>query len=80
MSVFFDDRYCEEEQAEGISDTERANFRNYFKPKTLLGTIETKSESTQTKADFEALFGDPISSDNQQEHEGLSAAEIAEKN
>lgn len=79
MCTFYDgDRGCNEEQAEEVSDTEKANFCDYFKPKVLTKNPLVTSKSEQAKADFAALFGGEIPEKNQDDN-SLSATELAEK-
>jgi hypothetical protein len=86
MCLYYVSGRCEEDRAEHISNTERANFCDYFKPSnTAFETID-KQKSDKAKAQLAELFGDPIvapiveqiagqaSSD-----ESLSPAELAEK-
>jgi hypothetical protein len=59
MCTFYDgDRGCNEEQAEEVSDTEKANFCDYFKPKVLTKNPFVTSKSEHPTADFAALLGD----------------------
>jgi hypothetical protein len=79
MCIFYDgNKGCNEDQAEDVSDMERANFCDYFKPQILSKNLVVKSKSEQAKADFAALFGDEIPEQNQ-EDKLLSPAELAEK-
>ncbi|MCF2947918.1 hypothetical protein L0668_07360 [Paraglaciecola aquimarina] len=80
MCEFFDlnKNRCDEERAEHISDPERANFCDYFKP-TLLKTVNLKRyKSDAAKAKLAELFGDPIPA-KKIENTSLSPAELAEK-
>ncbi|MGJ8680053.1 hypothetical protein [Paraglaciecola sp.] len=79
MCSFYSDKSgCDEERAEHISDTERANFCDYFKPssKTASSNINQKSEAA--KAKLAELFGDPIPKKTEDDS-SLSPAELAEK-
>lgn len=79
MCVFYDNRgRCDEERAEDVSDYERANFCDYFKPKYNAFYVSTEDKSAAAKAKFAELFGDPIPEDIQ-EDESLTPAERAEK-
>ena len=92
MCVFYDSKSrgsCNEERAEFPSDTERANFCDYFKPSTLAYSAISQQKSAAALADFAALFGDieetPDTTTTQQktmpapETKKLSPAEIAEQ-
>ena len=73
---------CEEERAEHISNTERANFCDYFKPSNAAFKTIDKQKSDKAKAQLAELFGDPIVEpiDGQaSSDENLSPAELAEK-
>jgi hypothetical protein len=79
MCVFYDGRGgCDEERAEDVSDTERANFCDYFKPSTSAFKKTDKEKSTAAKAKFAELFGDPLPS-NEPIDDSLTSAELAEK-
>lgn len=69
---------CEEDRAEHISDTERANFCDYFKPTQNAFSSAGQDKSAQAKAKLAELFGDPIP-ENNSEDTSLSPAELAEK-
>ncbi|MEP1447377.1 MAG: hypothetical protein ABJK37_14835 [Paraglaciecola sp.] len=78
MCVYFVNQRCQEERAEHISDTEKANFCDYFKPsnKTKIGV--DKQKAAQAKANLAALFGDDLIEAKQQD-ESLSPSELADK-
>jgi hypothetical protein len=79
MCVFYDGaRGCNEEQAEDVSDIERANFCDYFKPKPDTFTPPVKNKSTAAKAKLAELFGDPLP-EQDTSNQGLTPAELAEK-
>lgn len=90
MCVFYDNKSrgsCNEERAECPSNTERANFCDYFKPSSHAFIAITQQKSAAAKADFAALFGDiedtPDSTETlttpTSETKKLSPAEIAEQ-
>ncbi|QYJ85783.1 hypothetical protein K0I73_16665 [Shewanella mesophila] len=60
MCVFFNDSGrgdCREDRAEWISDRERANFCDYFKP--AVGHMDNKNmANAQAMAEFAELFGE----------------------
>jgi hypothetical protein len=61
MCVFFDSKSrgsCNEERAESQSDTERANFCDYFKPSIVALNAISHTKSADAKLNFAALFGD----------------------
>jgi len=69
---------CEEERAEHISNTERANFCDYFKPiNTAFKTLDIQ-KSDKAKAQLAELFGDPVIEQTSSD-ENLSPGELAEK-
>lgn len=69
---------CDEDRAEHISDTERANFCDYFKPSEQVNLQKKQQSSAAAKAKLAALFGDEVPEvDNQDE--SLTPAELAEK-
>jgi len=78
MCVYYVRGRCEEERAEHISDTERANFCDYFKPSDGEFKPTDKQKSAQAKAQLAELFGDPIPEDDTSDL-GLTPAELAEK-
>lgn len=79
MCIFYDGRgSCEEQQAEDISDRERANFCDYFKPSNKIVGSTDKQNTNQANAKFAALFGDLLPEQDSNEEE-LSPAELAEK-
>ncbi|MFT4937631.1 MAG: hypothetical protein ACI88A_000648 [Paraglaciecola sp.] len=79
MCVFFDSKNsgsCNEEKAEPPSDTEHANFCDYFKPSTDAFSAASEKKSEQAKANFAALFGD---TDNTQDNSELDTEDAGEK-
>ena len=78
MCLFFVKGRCDEERAEQVSDTERANFCDYFKPTTENKQSKSVHNADSAKAQLAALFGDPIPQEDTS-NQGLSPAELAEK-
>ncbi|WP_252732102.1 hypothetical protein [Paraglaciecola arctica] len=78
MCVYFVSQRCQEERAEHISVTEKANFCDYFKPSNKSTSNLDKQKSAQAKADLAALFGDELPEATQQD-ESLSPSELADK-
>jgi hypothetical protein len=79
MCVFYDGRGgCEEEQAEDVSDKERANFCDYFKPSSKSHEVTSQQNTGNAKAKFAALFGDSVPEQDSTE-QALTPAELAEK-
>ena len=82
MCLYYVSGRCEEERAEHISNTELANFCDYFKPSNTAFKTVDKQKSDKAKAQLGELFGDPIIEpiDGQaSSDENLSPAELAEK-
>ncbi len=84
MCVFFNDSGrgdCKEERAEWVSDRERANFCDYFKPSESGANTgsNAKSANEQALADFAELFGDTPKPSAKAEDKEKSATEIAEQ-
>lgn len=79
MCVHFSDNgRCEEERAEVVRDSEKANFCDYFSPtKENRGNSAITNKSEQAKAQLAALFGDPEPA--KQDSSELSPAELAEQ-
>lgn len=72
---------CTEERAELVSDREKANFCDYFKPVPDAYAGGFKDKSVEAKAKLAALFGDEVEQPqglNEDEKE-LTPAELAEK-
>jgi hypothetical protein len=84
MCIFYDGHGgCNEARAEDVSDKERANFCDYFKPSTKVSGSVSKQNLDQAEAKLAALFGESVS-DQDKTEEGntekeLSPAELAEK-
>lgn len=78
MCVYYVKGRCDEERAEHISNTERANFCDYFKPNKMTLKGSNKQKSELAKAELAALFGDELPQENKDD-EFLSPAELAEK-
>jgi hypothetical protein len=82
MCEHFGHRGCDEERAESQSDTEKANFCDYFKPATDAYKGGYQDKSQQAKAELAALFGDapPEPENNQQQDDpSLTPAQRAEQ-
>jgi hypothetical protein len=78
MCLYFVRNCCDEERAEHISDTEKANFCDYFKPSNKTFKTFDKHKADKAKADLAALFGDD-EPEKSQDDETLSPAELADK-
>jgi hypothetical protein len=78
MCLYFVKGRCEEERAEYISNTEKANFCDYFKPNNKIFKTLDKQKSDKAMAELAALFGDELP-EKSQDDESLSPAELAEK-
>jgi hypothetical protein len=78
MCLYFVKDRCEEERAEHISDTEKANFCDYFKPNNKVFKTADNHKAAKAKAELAALFGDVVPEKNQ-DNESLSPTELAEK-
>lgn len=78
LCLYFVNRRCDEERAEHISDTEKANFCDYFKPSNKAFNDIGQQKSAKAKADLAALFGDELPETTQQD-ESLSPSELADK-
>jgi hypothetical protein len=78
MCLYYVKGRCEEERAEHISDTEKANFCDYFKPSNTAFKAINKQKSDNAKAKLAELFGDLIVEKTSSD-ESLSPAELAEK-
>lgn len=84
MCVFFNGSGrggCKEDRAEWLSDRERANFCDYFKPceKGADSGSNTYSANEQALAELADLFGDEPKPSTKPEAEEKSATEIAEQ-
>jgi hypothetical protein len=49
-------KHCREPIAEEVSDKQRANFCDYFKPKEGVYSSQQTSEAEKAKAQLDALF------------------------
>jgi hypothetical protein len=78
MCLYFVKNRCDEERAEHVSDAEKANFCDYFKPSSSAFISVDKQKSDRAKADFAALFGDDVPEQSQSD-ESLSPSELADK-
>ncbi|MDJ0907860.1 MAG: hypothetical protein QNI99_01610 [Woeseiaceae bacterium] len=61
MCVFFDPavpRQCREDDAEDVTEKERLNFCDYFKPSETAFDGARKREADAAHAQLDALFGD----------------------
>lgn len=88
MCLHFEDKGrgdCSEPRAELVSDRERANFCDYFKPEPNAGGEGFVDKSAEAKAKLAALFGDddgnaePSQIADGNEEKELTPAELAEK-
>ncbi|MDO6692022.1 hypothetical protein Q4574_01945 [Aliiglaciecola sp. 3_MG-2023] len=76
---------CNEPRAEQVSDTEKANFCDYFSPSGNVFTATHDDKAQQAKAQLAALFGDEPAVDNvpksaaNNEDKALTPAQIAEQ-
>jgi hypothetical protein len=50
-------KHCREPIAEEVRDKERANFCDYFKPRSNAYSNKPQSEAEKARAQLEALFG-----------------------
>ena len=78
MCLYYVKGRCEEERAEHISNTERANFCDYFKPSNTVFKTVDKQKSDKAKALLAELFGDTVVEQTPSD-EDLSPGELAEK-
>lgn len=65
---------CREDDAERVSDKERANFCDYFSPSAAAFDEDRRQEAESARKKLEALFGDGDGSDDSPPG-GLDAAE-----
>ncbi|GAA0858735.1 hypothetical protein [Aliiglaciecola litoralis] len=71
---------CNEERAERVSDTEKANFCDYFSPSGQQFEKTGNQKAQDAKAKLAALFGEPASSEEvTKSNDELTPAEIAER-
>lgn len=77
MCMHFDGR-CNEEQADSVRETERANFCDYFAPSDKVFAATETSKAEQAKIKLAELFGDPLPTKEQPDLT-LSPQELAEK-
>ena len=59
MCMYFQRGRCEEDLAESVSDEERANFCDYFKPAGDAYKAADLEKAREAKRKLAALFGDP---------------------
>ncbi len=82
MCIHLDNKgFCREDRAEDQSDTEKANFCDYFSPANNVFVQKDLKKAQDAKARLAELFGDPVeeiqtASDAQKP---LTPAEIAEQ-
>lgn len=77
----FDGRHCTEQRAEPPTDKEKANFCDYFKPRSNAYGGGYQDKSQAAKARLAALFGDeePVPTEPGQQDKTLTPAELAEQ-
>jgi len=79
LCEFYDKRMgCNEERAESVSQLDKANFCDYFKPTYRTFEHPEKNKADIAKAKFAELFGDELS-ETPVADASLSAQELAEK-
>ena len=79
MCEFYDKRMgCHEERAESVSQLDKANFCDYFKPAYRTFSQPEKNKTDIARAKLAELFGDPIPETPVADH-SLSPQELAEK-
>lgn len=59
MCAFYSRGRCDEDRAESVSDDERANFCDYFKPAGDAYRAADLEKAREAKRQLAALFGDP---------------------
>ncbi len=67
MCVYFDSsiaRQCREDGAEDVTEKERVNFCDWFKPSSSAFNPSRKSEADAAQSALTSLFGDGDSNDN----------------
>ena len=69
---------CDEERAESVNETTRANFCDYFEPRLRGPSRPDTRKAEQAKVEFARLFGDAEPEPVEQETT-LSPKELAEK-
>lgn len=74
---------CNEDRAETVSDTEKANFCDYFAPSGKVFDKTGNQKALDAKAKLAALFGDEpehgLSQESDDKQKPLTPAEIAEQ-
>lgn len=84
MCKEFDSRgRCSEPRAEDVSDREKANFCDYFKPSGEVFAVSENQKEQQAKAKLAALFGEALDDETEEQSreksEDLSPEEIAQR-
>jgi hypothetical protein len=88
MCVHFDAKFrgsCNEERAEAVSDAGKANFCDYFLPRSGSFTSPAQQKALDAKRQFAELFGDvvegePLEGDEEDmKQQQMSKAEIAKQ-
>jgi hypothetical protein len=77
MCSFFIKGHCDEDRAEQVNDTERANFCDYFKPSTHAQPQQNSCKTSSAKAQLAAFFGDPEPVEDDPQDITLTPAELA---
>lgn len=72
-------RGCNEPRAEDVSDREKANFCDFFRPSGKQFNKTSNQKEQQAKAKLAALFGEPTGEPDENTEAQLTPAEIAEK-
>ncbi|WJG10055.1 hypothetical protein [Aliiglaciecola sp. LCG003] len=70
---------CNEPRAEQVSDTEKANFCDYFSPSGKHFNVVTNQKALDAKAQLAALFGEELAPKLTDNAESLTPTELAEK-
>jgi hypothetical protein len=69
---------CNEPSAEDVTDTEKANFCDYFSPSEQVFAIKTQNKGN-AEAQLAALFGDESEMQSSTHEQSLTPAELAER-
>ncbi|WP_340678229.1 hypothetical protein [Paraglaciecola sp.] len=79
MCEYYDQRMgCNEEKAESVSQLDKANFCDYFKPAYRRFDAPQQNKTNVAKAKLAELFGDPLPETSEID-DSLSPHELAEK-